>query len=232
MAKETVKKNDKTKEVKSAKKEVIKEEVKVETPQPDMSDMLNLIASLKAELDSLKASKEEVETETKVEGKKLTNNTLRVGRQQSTGFDLDGERKVPVISVKNSPVCYDCKLKKMTIRWSKFGEEHMMPIEEVNMMNGESHRFLQTPWLIVDDEEYAEAMGLKELYNTVFELQDIVTFFKENRQIVIESKLDSLEPSFRKDIIKRVLEAIAKEEITDVTVMRLLKNKYGIDIEI
>jgi hypothetical protein len=159
-------------------------------------------------------------------GKRLARKSI-----QTQTIEMDKSRRVPVLSVSSFPVGYNCKLTNMFIKWSNYGEEHSMTIEEILMMNAESEDFLHEPWLIVDDEEFAEAMNLKDLYELIFEIEDLDTFYGQ-RIITIENKLDKLPSGTRKNLITRTIKMINDGYFNNLGVIKLFKNKYGINIEI
>lgn len=159
-------------------------------------------------------------------GKRLARKSV-----QTQTIEMDKNRKVPVVSVSSFPVGYNCKLNNMFLKWSNYGEEHTMSIEEILMMNAESEDFLHEPWLIVDDEEFAEAMNLKDLYELIFEIEDLDTFYGQ-RIITIENKLDKLPSGTRKNLITRTIKMINDGYFNNLGVIKLFKNKYGINIEI
>lgn len=147
-------------------------------------------------------------------------------------IDLDKTRVVPVVSVSNHPVGYQCKMTRIFLKWANYGDEHMMTIEEVLSMNSEDGDFLRDkPLLIVDDEEFIEALGLEGLYTLIFEIEDIEKFYSQNIS-KIESKLEQLPQRTRTSFINRTVNAIQSGQLDNFSVVRLLKRKYNIDVDI
>lgn len=186
----------------------------------------------------LKEEKVKKETKPKKARKPKVEEPVKAGRRftqrkaDNNFIDLEKRRTVPVVSVSNHPVGYQCKMNRIFLKWANYGDEHMMTIEEVLLMNSEDGDFLKDkPLLIVDDEEFIEALGLESLYTLIFEIEDINKFYSQTISKV-ESKLDQLPQRTRTSFINRTVNAIQNGELDNFSVVRLLKRKYDIDLDI
>ena len=97
-------------------------------------------------------------------------------------------------------------------------------------MMGESEKYLKS-WLIVDDMEVIEAFDLENLYETIFEMEDLESFFKTNQRNIKE-KLGMLPINMRNDVLNRAVSMIYNGEISDLRIVSMLKKEYNITIEI
>lgn len=177
-----------------------------------------------------KEVQEEIVNNTKEEKEEIVDNVpRRISRKRisNNSVDIDIKRQVPVVSVSFHPVGYRCKLNNVFLKWNEYGEEHYMTIEEINMMD---KSLLNDPYLIVDDEEFMKVYGYTDLYNLVFEIEDIENFYKQKR-VVIESKLEKLPQKTRTNFLNRTVKCIYEGKLNNYEVVRFLKMKYGIDIE-
>ena len=151
--------------------------------------------------------------------------------KKTNTYNLDPKREVPVTSMVSYPVGYQCKLSPIFLSWDKYGDEHTMSIEEIGMMNSEYSGFIQDPIFMIDDEEFAEVYHLTDKYELIFELEDLNTFY-DQRIITIEEKMDKLSSEIRRNLIMRTLKMIDNGELNNIGVIKMLKRKYGINIEI
>jgi hypothetical protein len=151
--------------------------------------------------------------------------------KKTNTYNLDPKRVVPVISMVGYPIGYQCKLSPLFLSWDKYGDEHTMTIEEIGMMNSEYSGFIQDPMFMIDDEEFAEVYHLTDKYELIFELEDLNEFYSQ-RMVLIENKLDKLSKELRKNLILRTIRMIENGELNNVGIMKMLKRKYGINIEI
>jgi hypothetical protein len=170
---------------------------------------------------------QELEKEESIKNTRISSNRLK----RTNSYNLDPKREVPVVSLVGYPVGYQCKLSPIFLSWDKYGDEHTMTIEEIGMMNSEYSGFIQDPIFMIDDEEFSEVYHLTDKYELIFELEDLNKFY-DQRIIIIEEKMDKLSPELRKNLILRTLKMFDDGELNNIGIMKMLKRKYGINIEI
>ena len=180
------------------------------------------VAEQPIEIQEEKVEKKESKAGKRLSGRKSKNDKL---------INLDRERAVPVVSVSNFTIGYRTKETNTMLIWNSYGDEHEMKIGEVINMLGESEKYLKQPWLIVDDEEFMEAMNLGELYDLVFDLEDLDAFFKQS-EYKIKEGLDRLSVSMRNDVLNRAVAMIYNGEINNLRLVQFLKKEYKIDINL
>ena len=169
----------------------------------------------------------ENKTDTPKLGKRMSR---KRNNSQNKYVNLDRDRIVPVVSVSSFPVGYVNKETNKFIKWNEYGDEHELKISEVINMMGESEKYLKS-WLIVDDMEVIEAFDLENLYETIFEMEDLESFFKTNQRNIKE-KLGMLPINMRNDVLNRAVSMIYNGEISDLRIVSMLKKEYNITIEI
>ena len=177
---------------------------------------------VETKVENIQAQEEPVKTSSRLTRRKNKNDKL---------INIDRNRVVPVVSVSNFTVGYKSKETNTMLFWNSYGDEHDMKIGEVINMLGESEKFLKQPWLIVDDEEFVDAMNLGELYDLVFDLEDLDAFFKQPTH-KIKEELDKLSASMRSDVLNRAIAMISNGEINSLALVQFLKKEYKIDINI
>lgn len=179
--------------------------------------------------DDIIETKEVKKEETLVEDVKPKRLSRKKKATEKT-IDIDRERIVPVVNVNYFTVGYTDKNTGKLIKWNNYGDENMMKIGEVIEMYRDNEKFLKS-WLVVDDEEFAKAFELNELYDLIFDLEDLEEFYKQSTQ-KIKEQLDSLSESMRKDILNRTVAMIYNGEINNLSVVSFLKREYKIEVEI
>ncbi len=186
-------------------------------------------ATTKKKVDNVEVVEEKNEIKEVVEEVKIDNTPKRINRKRKNGkaINIDVKRQVPVVSVAFHPIGYRCKLNNVFLRWDEYGDEHYMSIEEVNMMD---KTLLNDPYLIIDDEEFMKAYGYSDLYNLIFEIEDLDTFYEQKR-VVIESKIEKMPPKIRRSFLNRTVKYITDGKLNNFEVVKILKSKYGIDVE-
>jgi hypothetical protein len=61
--------------------------------------------------------------------------------------------------------------------WDSYGRVQYLTMGELMIMQGSQPRFLNDVWLVIDDEEAAQYLGLTNLYESLVELEDLDAFF-------------------------------------------------------
>ena len=84
---------------------------------------------------------------------------------------------------------------------------------------------------MIDDEEFAEVYHLTDKYELIYEIEDLNQFYSQ-RIIIIEEKMDRLSSELRKNLILRTIKMFDDGELNNIGIMKMLKRKYGINIEI
>lgn len=168
------------------------------------------------------------------EEKPVTRKRLSKSKRKIDYYDLDLKAEVPVRKIVNGIVGFRCKTVNRYLKWADNDTEFMMPIEEILNMENESSHYLHDPWLLVDDEEVAKALNLMDLYNIVFETEDLESFCNYSIS-TIENKLDTMPKILREQTITRIVTGIHLGSLTPrdfLGLAKMLKRKYDIQIEI
>lgn len=198
------------------------------TTKPKKTNVKSTTKKVEKE-NNIEIKEQEVKKDIKQEEK--TSGRISKKFRKSTELDIDPQKKVPVVSMVSYPVGYQCKLSPKFIKWNDYGDEHYMTVEELQMLNSEDESFLHEPTLMVDDEEFAEAFNLTGLYETIFELDDLDTFYKQ-RVPVVRGKIDNLSNGTRKNLFMRTLTLITQGKLNNLAILRMLRDVYHLAIEI
>ena len=146
--------------------------------------------------------------------------------------NLDRTRRVPVISVDSGTVGYQCKLSPTFLTWEGYGDEQELSIGELLLMYSQNKMFINDPILLVDDEEFAETFKLTEKYEAIFDTEDLAVFYKSKNPTVLASKLRELPNTIRKQVLQRTVIAINTGELESLSVIKMLKKEFDLDVEV
>lgn len=114
--------------------------------------------------------------------------------------------------------------------WSDMGAEEYLEFGELITMKSSQSRFLNEPWIMIDDERVINYLGLKELYAKINDLDDISDFFKLPLETMGE-KLKNYPTGLRKIIGEKAREMVQNDELYDIRVIDLLKKELNIELE-
>lgn len=119
-------------------------------------------------------------------------------------------------------VVYKSKKTGDVYKWLSTGDDDYFTVEELLSMDNQSPKFLRTPFLLIDDEEVVEALGLTELYKYIERVQDLETFFDLPLDDIIET-CENLPKSFRTSLASVVNKKVEEQELRDIRVIRKLE---------
>ena len=142
----------------------------------------------------------------------------------------DRNRQVIVRSCVDGRVIYKSKRSGMTWKWLEKGAYEVLTVEELLNMESQSHKFLHSPWLMVDDEDIIEAFNLAELYNLVAKVEDIDSFINmsldEQKQIY-----NKLPKASQNQVYNHICFKVDSGEIDSRAQIRELEDLVGRELE-
>ena len=142
----------------------------------------------------------------------------------------DRNRQVIVRSCVDGRVIYKSKRSGMTWKWLEKGAYEVLTVEELLNMESQSHKFLHSPWLMVDDEDIIEAFNLAELYNLVAKVEDIDSFINmslgEQKQIY-----NKLPKASQNQVYNHICFKVDSGEIDSRAKIRELEDLVGRELE-
>lgn len=183
--------------------------------QKQLEEMQKQMALLTKQLESKDVELEKAEKE-KEEAKRKSK-------------QLDKNRRVPVRSVREGGLTYVSKSTGLTTTWSAYGDEQFMEVEELIRMKASSPTFLGRPWIVIDDEDVVEYLGLKDTYDKIIPVEEMDGFFKKNVEYIEE--LIKKAPKGTKELVaSRARRLVQKGELDSNKVIKLLEKLLEIDL--
>ena len=217
--------NTKAKTTTKKKEEAVIEQPQVQA-QPSMEQMFQMFQMFmnqQVQQQPQSKSVEEKKTVNKRTSGKLNKSTLRRER---------GDEDVLVRSVAGC-VCFKSPKTGVTYNFLEKGDEEWLTVDEVLQMETANRKFLHTPWLVVEDDEVNEVLGLKEISETVSELTDNLDEILEEYDIKdIEDLVSRVPEDYKKTFAGVVLEKINNKELRDGVVISELGRMLNVDFSL
>lgn len=139
------------------------------------------------------------------------------------------DREVRVTSCYGR-VIYKSKKTGEIFKWLETGDDQYFTVQDVLDMDNQSHKFLRTPWLLIDDEEVVEAMGLTKMYSYISRLEDIDGFLASPLD-EIEEVCQNLSKGYKNNLARIVNQKVEDKELRDVVVIRKLQELLDKDFD-
>lgn len=111
-------------------------------------------------------------------------------------------------------------------QWFEAGDEEIMTMDEILTMDSISKRFLETPWLSIEDEEVIEGLGLTELYSLIEQLRNIDELIEKDFS-EIERLVNKAPYEYKRSLSNEVFAKVLSNEIRDIVLIRNLEGLLG-----
>ena len=218
--------NTKAKTTIKKKEELITEQPQVQA-QPSMEQMFQMFQMF------MNQQVQQQQPQSKsVEEKKIVNKRTSGKLNKSTLRRERGDEDVLVRSVAGC-VCFKSPKTGVTYNFLEKGDEEWLTVDEVLQMETANRKFLHTPWLVVEDDEVNEVLGLKEISETVSELTDNLDEILEEYDIKdIEDLVSRVPEDYKKTFAGVVLEKINNKELRDGVVISEIGRMLNIDFSL
>ena len=216
---EVEKKKSPTRKATKKKEEVVNQEVKAQKeltindiPPELMNQMFAMFQQMqnKSELNEADASEKNLDRP-----KKITKSYLRTIK----------DKEVVVRSVAGV-VSFKSPKTNTLYKWMAIGDEEVLTIDEILTMESTSRRFLNTPWLVVDDEEVIKALGLKNLYEVIEQMEDVDNLLDMDID-EIEEIINKAPYEYQKTLSGIIFAKVNNNEIRDIVLIRKLEEILG-----
>lgn len=117
----------------------------------------------------------------------------------------------------------------MTVIWENTGAEEYIEFSELVTMKASRSRFLTEPWLIIEDEEVIEYLGLKHLYNSIVDPDEVDDFLITANHRTLSKKIENMPTGTKRLLSDRARKLIKDERLNDLRVIRVLEEKLNVE---
>lgn len=143
---------------------------------------------------------------------------------------LDKSEEVACRSVVNGSLLYISRRSHETIEWDGYGDIHYATVEELLTMKSTQGKFLTDPWLIIEDDEVIDFLGLRAIYEKIIPIDDIESFLLYSQLSELEVALTKAPKGIRELVIDKARELVSNETLYDIRIMRLLDKVLNIEL--
>ncbi len=145
-------------------------------------------------------------------------------------LEINRDDLIPCRATRQSLV-YVSKRTSEKFEWSAYGDVQYITLGELITMKSTQPRMLKEGWLIVDDEEAIEQLGLAKMYGNLFEIDDIDEFF-DLPESEIKRILMNMPRGFKNSIATFAREKIESGELDSNRKIKLLEDVLDVDLKI
>jgi hypothetical protein len=138
---------------------------------------------------------------------------------------IDRNEMIPCRSLVNGRLQYVSTRTGLMTVWNDFGTIEYMEYGEILTLRASQPKFLNKPWIIIEDEEVVNSIGgLKEMYEKLSDIGNIETFFNKQPKDFEETFVKL--PSGAKSLVAtKAREKIENETLFDTRIINII-DKY------
>lgn len=144
---------------------------------------------------------------------------------------IDLDMLVPCRNATDGSLIYKSRKTGLQTVWTNHGDIEYMDVGELLTMKASQPKFLNEPWLIVEDENVVEYLGLKHLYQRLVDTDDLDSFFNKTHTEIAEI-LDRIPNGTKDAIATRARKLVEEGTLYDNRKIRILEEKLKIDLSL
>jgi hypothetical protein len=142
---------------------------------------------------------------------------------------IERDEVVACRNLTSGKLIYISKKTGLETVWSVYGDEEYLEVGELLTMRSSQPKFLKNPWLIIDDEDVVEYLGLKSIYDSILPVDELDNFFNcsvnEARDI-----LPKLPKGLRDLLAEKARQGIQDGNLNNLQLIRLLEQELKLDL--
>ena len=144
---------------------------------------------------------------------------------------IDLDMLVPCRNVTDGRLIYKSRKTGLQTVWTNHGDIEYMDVGELLTMKASQPKFLNEPWLVIEDEDIVEYLGLKHLYKRLVDTEDLASFFAKSHEEMAQI-LDRIPNGTKDTIATRARKMIEEGTLYDNRKIRVLEEKLKIDLSL
>ena len=152
-------------------------------------------------------------------------------KQEIRKKQIDRDLMVACRNVTDGRLTYISKKTGLQTRWSNYGDIEYLDVAELMTMKASQPKFLTEPWLVIEDDDVIEFLGLKHLYQKLVDVDDLESFFNQSHT-EMEKILDRAPNGVKESIATRARKMVEEGTLYDNRKIHVLEEKLKIDLSL
>lgn len=142
---------------------------------------------------------------------------------------IERDMMVPCRNLTSGQLIYVSKKTGLETLWSEYGDEEYLDVAELLTMRSSQPKFLKHPWLLVDDEDVAEYLGLRDIYKSIIPIDEVEDFFLLNATEA-RDMLPKLPKGTKELISEKARQGIQDGTLNNLQLIRVLEQELHLDL--
>lgn len=172
-----------------------------------------------------KAKEAAIETETVEKGE-----TKPIEPKREKRIEIDRNEMVPCRSTVHGDLIYKSYRTRAKYIWEEFGATLYLEMGELQDMNGSQRKYLHDGYIIVDDTEAAEYLGLTKVYDQIAHIDSLEELFAKSAEDLLVI-LPKLPVGMKNNIATKARELIEDGSLDSLGKIRAVESVLKVDLE-
>lgn len=143
--------------------------------------------------------------------------------------EIDSNELIPCRSTTHGNLIYISTRTGERIFWYDYGDVQDITMGELKNLHSSYPSFINDVLFVIDDEDAIEYLGLSKLYDTIFDIGNLDTFFdKEYREL--EDTLSKLPKGLKDSVSTKAREMIKEGTLDSRSKIKLIEEKLQIEL--
>lgn len=143
--------------------------------------------------------------------------------------NLDPNMYVTVKNGFNGTLVYKSKKTGERFVWQEFGDEQEMELSELKSAKNSYKSFFINNWLLFDDPEVVEWLGMTQYYKHALNSDSFDKLFEKDPE-EIKATVAELSPGQKKSVAFRAKQLISEEVIDSIKVINALEESLSVEL--
>jgi hypothetical protein len=145
---------------------------------------------------------------------------------------IDKDEEVVCRSVVSGELIYTSRRTNMTVEWDEYGTIQYLTVEELMTMKSQQKSFLTKPWIIIEDEDVVDYLGLRPIYENIVPLDDLEYYIVNTDLNKLRADIQKAPRGIKDLITDKARAMITNEELNDIRLIRVLNQELNIDLNL
>lgn len=142
---------------------------------------------------------------------------------------IDRDSLISCFNLTSGKLTYISRKTGLQTVWSNYGDVDYIEFAELLTMKASQPKFLNEPWIFIEDEEVVNQLGLKELYKNIIPVNEVDDFFKLDANNAREI-LPKLPKGMKELIGDKARKGIQDGDLNNLKLIRLLEQELHLDL--
>lgn len=150
--------------------------------------------------------------------------------QRKKRIEIDRNEMIPCRSTVNGELIYISNRTKAKYIWEDFGVTLDLEMGELLDMNGSNRKYIHDGYIVVDDAEASEYLGLTKIYDEIAHIDDIEVLFGKSAEDLLVV-LPKLPKGMRESLATKARSMVEDGSLDSIGKIRAIESVLGVDLE-